>query len=57
MKQGKLKDARFNGLHVCKIPKEHKTFQRIMVENVKKGKKATATTTTTTTKQFELISS
>ena len=41
MKQGKLKDARFHGLHVCKIPKEHmyKTFQRIMVENVKKGKK------------------
>ena len=39
MKQGKLKDARFHGLHVCKIPIEHKTFQRIMVENVKKGKK------------------
>ena len=38
MKQCKLKDAGFHGLHICKIPKEHKTFQRIMVENVKKGK-------------------
>ena len=38
MKQGKLKDARFHGLYICKIPKEHETFQRIMVENLKKGK-------------------
>ena len=39
MKQGKLKDARFHGLHISKIPKEHKTFQWIMVEKLKKGKK------------------
>ena len=51
MKQSKLKDVRIHGLHNCKIPKEHKTFQRIMTENLKK-EKSNNNNKTIRTKQF-----